>query len=113
MSARPSAALSAARVIQVKNHNANGLRPQELELLSIPLPRARGTRNSQKPGLVSERFWRGEDAGLQDRCTSPLFGIADRFISNQAHRRLAGNGGKRLRRAVMARIGPFFRVAGE
>src|SRR5712691_4129506 len=113
MSARPSAALSAARVTRARNPDASGLRPQELELLPIALPRARTGRNSQKPGLVRERLWRGEDAGLQDRCAPSLLGIADRFISNQAHRRLAGNSSQRLRRAVIVRIGPFFRVAGE
>src|SRR5258708_36208012 len=110
MSARPSAALSAARV---RNPDASGLRPHELELLSIALPRARAGRNGQKPGLVRERLWRGEDAGLQDRCAASLLGTADRFISNQAHRCFAGNSSQRRRRAVIVRIGPFFRVAGE
>src|SRR2546426_9446074 len=106
MSARPSAAPSAARA--ARNPDAGGLRPHELELLSIALPRARAGGDRQKPGLVRERFWGGEDAGRQDRRAASLPGIADRFISNQAHRRLAGGGGERLRRAVIVRIGPFF-----
>src|SRR5437899_12895061 len=111
MSARPSAAPSAARA--ARNPDSGGLRPHELELLSIALPRARAGRDGQKPGLVRERLWRREDPGLQDRRAASFPGIADRFIADQAHLRLAGDGGKRLRRAVIVRIGPFLRVAGE
>src|SRR5204863_8901200 len=112
MSARASAAPSAARA-QARSPDSGGLRPQELELLSVALPRARPGRDGQKPGLVRERLWRGEDPGLQDRRAASLLGIADRFIADQAHRRLARDGAKRLRRVVLGRAGPFFRVAGE
>src|SRR5204862_4267884 len=108
MSARPSAAPSAARA-PARNPDSGGLRPQELELLSIALPRARPGRDGQKPGLVRERLWGGGDPGLQDRRAASLLGVADRFIADQGHRRLARDGGKRLRRAVIVRVWVFFR----